>query len=455
MVHSQFGKQEVYPLVGRAVFGLFSTICLLVTVWEPPSDTAIAQTSAGGAVEAVSAAAFLNSMGINVHVAQGYDAGKYVEPLKYTGIRNIRDSGERLPGLLRLHEETGVKVDFLSWCRLNEEIIAAQQLATAGALLAIEGPNEPNNFVINYNGDKGGGKGDWLPVARCQQDLFKTVKADKLLRTYPVFNMSEGGAEPTNVGLQYLTIPAGAHTDMPDGTQYADYANVHNYVSSKKVLYDDNQAWQAADPTLDGDWDGLYVEYGRTWRGKFPGYSEADLRVLPRVTTETGWDTAGNPGGQPVQGKVLVNTYLAQFKRGWRYTFIYELVDAEGSPGDQGLYTALYAPKLAATYIHNLTTILADKDVTAPMGHLNYSIPGAPTAVHDLLLQKDNGNFELVVWGEQVKQSANLVVHFTESHKTIKVYDVTTAVDPAQTYNDAKSVPLVITDHAMIIEVVN
>jgi hypothetical protein len=441
--------------IGRFVFGFFSTICLLVTVWEPRSDTAIAQTSAGGAVEAVSAAAFLNSMGINVHVAQGYDAGKYVEPLRYTGIRNIRDSGERLPGLLRLHEETGVKVDFLSWCRLNEEITSAQQLAIAGALLAIEGPNEPNNFLIKYNGETGGGKGDWLPVARCQQELFKTVKADKVLRIYPVFNVSEGGAEPTNVGLQYLVIPAGAHTDMPDGTQYADYANVHNYVSSKKVLYDDNQAWQASDPTLDGDWDGLYVEYGRTWRGKFPGYSEAELKVLPRVTTETGWDTAGNPGGQPVQGKVLVNTYLAQFKRGWRYTFIYELVDAEGSPGDQGLYTALYAPKLAATYIHNLTTILADNDIPAPMGHLNYSIPGAPTAVHDLLLQKDNGAFELVVWGEQVKQSASLVVHFTEAHKTVKVYDVTTAIDPVQIYNDVKSVPIVITDHAMIIEVVN
>jgi hypothetical protein len=89
------------------------------------------------------------------------------------------------------------------------------------------------------------------------------------------------------------------------------------------------------------------------------------------------------------------------------------------------------------------------------MGHLSYSIPGASGAVHDLLLQKANGAFELVVWGEQVKQSANLVVHFTEPHKTVKVYDVTVAVDPVQTYNDVKSVPIVITDHAMIIEVVN
>jgi hypothetical protein len=242
---------------------------------------------------------------------------------------------------------------------------------------------------------------------------------------------------------------------MPDGTQYADYANVHNYVSSKKASYADNQAWQAADPNLDGDWDGLYGEFGRTWRGGFSGYSEAQLKALPRVTTETGWDTAGNPGGQPVQGKVLVNTYLAQFKRGWRYTFIYELVDGEGGPGEQGIYTAQYAPKLAATYIHNLTAILADKDIAAPIGHLNYSLPGAPPAVHDLLLQKSNGTFELIVWGEQVKESASLVLSFAEPHKAVNVYDVTAGMNPVQAFKDIKSLPLIVTDHALIVEVIN
>jgi len=441
--------------VARIVFSLISTVCLLVPGWQPPSNTATAETEPKSSVQAVSAASFLNSMGVNIHAAQGYEIKNYIEPLRYTGIRNIRDSGERLSGLLALHAETAVKVDLLFWCQLKDEISSAQQLASAGALLAIEGPNEPNNFLIKYNGETGGRKGNWLPVAQCQQDLFRMVKADKLLQTYPVFSVSEGGAEPTNVGLQYLTIPAGAHTDMPDGTKYADYANVHNYVSSKKVSYVDNQAWQAADPTLDGDWDGLYGEFGRTWRGAFPGYSEDQLKTLPRVTTETGWDTAGNPGGQQVQAKVLVNTYLAQFKRGWGYTFIYELVDGEGSPGEQGIYTAQYAPKLAATYIHNLTTILADKDSAAPMGHLNYTLPGAPATVHDLLLQKGNGAFELIVWGEQVKDSASLVLSFGEAHKTVNLYDVTAGVGPIQTLRDVKSVPLVVTDHALIVEVIN
>jgi hypothetical protein len=40
--------------------------------------------------------------------------------------------------------------------------------------------------------------------------------------------------------LQYLTVPTGAGAAMPDGTQYADYANVHNYVSSTQKIYQDN-----------------------------------------------------------------------------------------------------------------------------------------------------------------------------------------------------------------------
>ncbi|MFX5660750.1 hypothetical protein ABTE05_20505, partial [Acinetobacter baumannii] len=82
------------------------------------------------------------------------------------------------------------------------------------------------------------------------------------------------------------------------------------------------QAWQAADPTLNSRWDGLFGEYGVTWKKRYQGYSRADLLTLPRVTTETGWD-APDPTSEDVQGKTLVNTYLAQFKRGWSYTFIY------------------------------------------------------------------------------------------------------------------------------------
>ena len=54
-----------------------------------------------------------------------------------------------------------------------------------------------------------------IPVAELQRDLYSAVKRDPVLKHYPVFNVSEGGAQTENVGLQFLTIPKGAGTFFP------------------------------------------------------------------------------------------------------------------------------------------------------------------------------------------------------------------------------------------------
>jgi hypothetical protein len=303
-------------------------------------------------VAAISANVFLGSLGVNTHIDQGFDATKYVTPLQYLGVRNIRDGERNLSSTIMVHQQTGVLVDVGAYADVTGLLAAAKQLAAAGALLSLEGPNEPNNFPITYDGQMGGGTGTWVPVAQAQRDIYAGVKGDATLSKYPVFSVSEDGAETDDVGLQFLVIPMGSGIAMPDGTKYADYANPHNYVIGNAGTYNDNQAWGAADPTLNGGvggWDGLYGEYGVTWAKQYKGYSDGELQTLPRVTTETGWDSVNNPGGEHVQGVVLVNTYLAQFKRAWTYTFIYELVDEQGSTGDQGLYHTDYTPKLAAT----------------------------------------------------------------------------------------------------------
>jgi hypothetical protein len=403
-------------------------------------------------VVAASSNTFLSSLGVNTHVSQGYNPGSYVLPLRYLGVRNIRDSRGNLPGLIMLHQQAGIRVALLA-DEVNGVINAARTLARAGALLSVEGPNEPNNFTITYNGQQGGGTtGSWIPVAQLQKDLYSAVKNDPELKQFPVFHVSEGGAETDNVGLQFLTIPPGAKTLLPEGTQFADYANVHNYVSGNHIGYVDNQAWQAADPTLNSHWDGLYGEYGRTWKRHFPGYSDAELLVLPRVTTETGWSAAGL-AEERIQGIVLVNTYLAQFKRGWRYTFIYQLGEGEGGGGNQGLFHENWTPKLAATYIHNLTSILADDVPIAALGKLEYSIANQPSTVHDLLLQRSDGVFQLLIWGEQVTGTNNITVSLASTPATVNIYDTTVGNTPIRNLTTVTSIPLTVIDHAMIVEI--
>jgi hypothetical protein len=396
---------------------------------------------------------FLGSMGVVTKTDQGYNYQNYIPALRYLGVRAVRDGISQVQNLITVHRQTGVMADILDGADLPDLLDAGRTLAAAGALLSFEGPNEPNTWPITFHGQVGGGTGDWTPVAQYQRALYAEVKKDPVLNAYPVFQVSEGGAEVNNVGLQWLTIPTGSGATMPAGTQYADYANAHNYVSGNCHVYIDNVARQAAEPKLNGCWDGAFGEYHLTWLKHYDGPALDDLRAMPKVTTETGWDSVADPGGEDVQGKVLSNAYLDQYAEGWSYTFIYELGDGEGGGGNQGLFHTNWTPKLAATYIHNLTTILADPGPSITPGALDYSIPDKPDTVHRMLMQKSNGDFELAVWGEQVTGSNNVVIELANPASRVRVYDVTVGSTPVQTLTKVKSVALTLSDHALVVEV--
>jgi hypothetical protein len=398
---------------------------------------------------------FLNSLGVNTHVQHRQDAAKLSALLRFLGVRNVREALDRnydITGLLLLHRQAGVLVDLSPGSGVRDEdlpetLSTARRMVAAGALLAVEGPNEPNNFGgITYQGATGGGSQSWMPVAAFQRDLYRAVKSDAILRRYPVFDLSEGGAEIDNVGLQFLTIPKAADTKMAAGTRFADSANCHNYApyAGNKGL-EDNMAWNAADPVLyNARWDGLVGNYGITWRHKFKGYPSKALQSLPRVTTETGWPTGAGQLTEDQQGKLYLNIYLSQFKRSWRYTFIYEMMD--DPDGAWGFYKSDYATaRPAAVYLHNLVSILADKGRSARQGQLDYSITAEPSTVHDLLLQKSDRTFELIVWGEQVRGTHNVTVDLGRTFATIRIYDPTIGSYPTRVVGRKAKIRLAVT----------
>ncbi|MFA7345158.1 MAG: DUF4082 domain-containing protein, partial [Terrimicrobiaceae bacterium] len=570
------------------------------------------------AAPAVSANDFLDSLGVCTHMTQGADNPTDVAAaLTYTGIRNFRDDSSGNSTVIQkwidVHNATGALMCLIP---RNGDIAGSistyEQVAAAGALLAIEGPNEPNNWPVTYQGQSSGGTkltttsvatinnsayydtayrtglaglygygpvgfkygsgtayvtgqtlgvlrndlsawvgfkftvgssaitvnqlGRWVvsgnsgthavrlarvsdgavlgsvsiatsgapvgfkyatlatpvtlaantayyvmsqetsggdqwydgkfnsfPIAWFCRDLYAAVKANPNLSDYPVFASSEaGGSEPNNVGLQYLTIPTPLPSGvlMPAGTQYADFANCHNYLTAgaSQLGIRDNQAWRVEEPTsVNYLGDGLYQEYGHTWRPPgYDGYTDAQLLTLPRVTTETGWYTATsgsmvNPITEVQQGKLFLNVYLAAYKRGWSATFIYMLHD-DSVQGYWGLYHTDWTAKPSATYLHNLTTILADTAAITP-GSLNYSIPSQPATVHDLLIQKSDGKFMLAVWNEKASGSDSVTVNLGATFATVKVYDPTVGTAVQQTLSNVSSVPLTLSDHPVIIEV--
>jgi hypothetical protein len=413
---------------------------------------------------------FLNSIGIvSTFPDRGQPLPKTIEMVKYGGFRWVRGGIEGLTSrgpttvqtYLDLHKETGVH---FSWglvsggTDVKKLIATAKQLAMADALLAFEGNNEPNNWGVTYQGQQGGGRApSWLAVAKLQRDMYQAVKNDDLLKKYPVWSLSENGAEVDNVGLQFLTIPTGAGTLMPEGTKYADYANVHNYIYHPSSPHlEDNKTWKAADPTSGCKVDGLYGNYGRTWAKHFRGYSETELLTLPRVTTETGC-TIGGDITENIQALNLLSMYLDQFKRGWRHTAVYLLRDRTDEAGNQtfGFFKADYTPRKAAEYLHNLTTILADRGSLVKPGQLKYSIPEQPPTVHEMLLQKSDGTFQLVVWGERLKGADEVTVHLGGPHPTVTIYDPTVGTKPIESRREVKSLKLTLSDHPLILAIEN
>ena len=411
-------------------------------------------------------ATFLDSVGVvTTFPDRGQPIERTIDMVRHCGFRWVRGGIEGLTDhgpttlqtYLDLHRATGVRFDWglvSGGTDVSKLIATGKQLAAADALLAVEGNNEPNNWGVTYHGEVGGGKApSWLAVAKLQRDVYAAVKGDPALARYPVWSMSEVGAERDDVGLQFLTIPDGAKTLMPAGTRYADAANCHNYVYHPNAPKPaDNKTWDAADPSAASHVDGLYGNFGRTWGKHFPGYPQAELDALPRVSTETG-AAVGGPVTERIHGLNLLSLYLDQFKRGYSHTSVYLLRDRADEGGNQayGFYRPDYTPRPAAVYLHNLTTILADTGTTPKAGSLDYAVVDPPKTAHDLLLRRSDGAFQLIVWDERLAGEDRVTVRFGVDQPSVRVYDPTVGVDPVRTEAKVRSLDLTLGDHPVVI----
>lgn len=398
---------------------------------------------------------FLNTLGITSHIVQQrMTPAQWQSAWPYLGVRNDRDdftcdgcdpNNWNVNFFIPMHNTYGVKwVGMAYGPDINNATFAQwDQLGAAHALVAVEGPNEPNNQPFVYNGVACNQGSTFQGCANWMHDAYAKLKADPNLVGIPMWSLTEPGSEPDDVKLQFLN-------------GFADFANLHNYVVGNDGVVVDNKAWAAEAPdaaeccAFDGA-DGEFVR--STFSKKFPASPLGTGASIPRVTTETGWDDTTGPISADMKGKILTSVYLDAVARGWSYTFIYQMLDDVDT---FGLFTNANppVPKLAATYIHNLTTILADTSSAFTPTPIAYSVVGATPNVHSLLMQKASSTYELAVWDEAFasQTATNVTVHL-DTPRTGRVYDVTRGTAPVSTFSAQIDVPLTLSDHAMIIEV--
>ncbi|MBR0926544.1 RHS repeat protein [Bradyrhizobium diazoefficiens] len=398
----------------------------------------------------LSASGFINSIGVNTHAGFGWtgynNLALMVDDLEYLGVTHLRDAMGTSPAAQPVVDglaAAGYKFDFLvssalpqtGTTGLQNYIASLEKFAVShpGSISAIEGLNEANHQPFSYNGSS-----SLSAAAQFQSALYQAVNANATLGSIPVYNLSLAYNDPQ--GYSQLGNMSGS----------VDYANAHAYVSTSLTNGSSISATLSAVMTA------------------APG--------KPVVITETGYTTQANTQylgvNETVQAKSILNTLVDAYKAGVSATYLYEMFDRDSSAGNTnpeanfGLFNSDGTPKLAATAIHNLTTILADdgKGSLQPTDPLNYTLSNMPATGNSMVLGKSNGAYELVVWAEpklwndstdsEVSNTAQTVtVNLGGVHHSVKVYDTLTGTTAIASYTDVSSITIPVSDHPLIIEI--
>ena len=347
------------------------------------------------------AASFVDSVGVGTHLTQqsAYsDAKKVQVALAYLGVRHLRDAAPdpRSPypavfgafaasdydfTLTGAGYSTGIQADLQA---------AAFKAAHPGAIVGLEGYNEPNNWKQPPGG--------WY-AAQANTRLAAAAYTRELLVERAVY--------PALAGVAILNA-----SNEPPPACSGDTVNVHSYGK-----FDKSQAKPQIgypQPTL---WNDL-----RRYKAACPSQ--------PVWVTETGYATAHdvNSVSEDVQAEYVLESlaYLAQ--QGVQRTYLYELLDERsGDPDPErnyGLFHTDGTPKPVATRLRSLLTALADKGGNAAtFAPQPFTVTFADPAVKQLLLAKSDGSYVLLFWreGNRWDGKAAKAVALPAKHETFKL----------------------------------
>jgi len=336
------------------------------------SAAAVADTTVP-LVQARPADSLVEAFGVNTHLTYAgpyEDTARVTQSLTGLGVRHVRDnlnlsSPESIPAMRQV-AASGVRFNLImgrprSW-QTPEVLVQtlANELPT-GVVESLEGANEYNLFA---------GAVDWATELRThQQQLWEAAKANPATAQLPVLAPALG----QKTGFEQLA----------DLGRYADFGNAHLYPGGKQPSYLIDQMTLAEQIVVPGK---------------------------PVVYTEGGYHNAMNttsghrPTPEAVVGSYAPRMLLEHFVRGTSRFYQYELLDQRPDV-DQvdhearfGLLRNDFTPKPAYTAMQNLLALAADPGPAFAAGKLGYRLDGAPAGTRQVLVQKRDGEFVLLLW---------------------------------------------------------
>jgi hypothetical protein len=383
------------------------------------------------ATTATLASVFLASLGIGapIHYTDGHYARieTVLADLDYLGIHQIRTGawwhGMQGEWAYDRAARRGVRFDMVLGATdaLKPALAQIAQFAAAhpGSLVAIEGPNEINNFGARYHGMTG------APAAVAfQDDLYAGVAADPVLRGTIVYSYTMNAGATSTSGYDFAAIHPYAVDGRPPRWFLAN--NIATVPAGERFV-----VTETGYPTLPADKDGIDPETQAVY----------NLDML--------FDAAG---------------------AGAAAVFLYELLDAYPDPAghDAGKHFGLFdydnRPKPIATALHNLAQILAPASGAFAPGSLDFAEAGAVPPAATMLLQKAPAVFDLVVWDETAlwnRQTHRAIapvvrtrtIRFGTQQGRVAVYDPLRGTAPVAVYHAVSAVTLALGSHPLVVEV--
>ena len=290
----------------------------------------------------MSAGAFRDSVGVNVHVAFHDTAyvgwPLLVSRLQSLGVVHVRDGAYGNPApqwrqfnadyvnAVALAASHGIRFDFMVGQPgfqggTLDQLLAALRGPLRNAAEALEAPNEFDHFVGGPN---------WPSVlTRYDKELYAKAKADPSLRSLPVIGPALVGANATRT--------------LGNQQAWLDIGNVHPYTGGQSPGPDHSNSELARARVLSGPKPIWATEAG------FFNAPNATLRQSVPETTAAIY---------------LLRTFLEHFKSGISRTYAYELIDDKPDPTATdpqqhfGLLRNDYTPKPAFTALQNLLALV-------------------------------------------------------------------------------------------------
>jgi hypothetical protein len=444
-------NRTAIPLIAQRLLAGAVLMSAVAVMFEGWNEQLSARERPNGAMKsafinesAQSAFDFVNSIGVNTHLNYfdtGYGNFPFVErELKSIGILHLRDGvhlqnadyNSTLYGRWVQLGRSGVRFDAVLDPRSNLGAVNAALLNQVNQLAgqtieSFEGANELD--VSNIP--------NWASTDRSyQEDIYRSARS------------MEDGQSIRVIGPSMASAFNGAQVGVM--INLIDEGNLHPYPAGKM-------------PSV-----------------VFP--EQADLAQLVSrnkriVFTETGYHNALNDhSDQPAvsetaAAKYIPRLFLEDYTHSIPRTYLYEFLDEAPDPGlghfqmHWGLLRADGSEKPAFIAVKNLIEELRDNVRPAQLNQLAWSLSTQSAETHHLLLQKSNGEFDLILWQEVASYDPSREVDIVNAPQTavltlgrkarsVTLYEPTAQAEPLQTYGDLSELQLSIPDHPLVVKIV-